>query len=36
MFHFRGMEFLIYFPQSCQKGGIDYNVLFILSNLSQV
>lgn len=30
------MEFLIYFPEFCQKGGIDYNVLFILGNLSKV
>lgn len=30
------MEFLIDFPESCQKGGIDYMVLFILWNLSNV
>lgn len=36
MFHLSGMEFLINFPESCQKGGIDYMVLFILWNLSNV
>lgn len=30
------MEFLIYFPEFSQKGGIDYNVLFILWSLSKV